>query len=141
MFHRLRRLFLLVAGTALLFTGCTRKASVPAAPGTTASAPGKKILRFGNGAEPQDIDPQTITGTPEYHLTIALFEGLVALAPDGTTLEPGVAERWEVSPDGLTYTFHLRADAKWSNGQPVTAQDFVRSARRMLTPALGADNS
>jgi oligopeptide transport system substrate-binding protein len=120
-------------------SACSRRESV--APGTTTAASSAKILRVGNGAEPQDIDAQTITGVPEYRLMIALYEGLVALAPDGKTVEPGVAERWEISPDGLTYTFHLRADAKWSNGAPVTAHDFVRSAQRMLTPALGADYS
>ncbi len=122
----------------LVAAGCARKENPPVG---TATALAKKILRVGNGTEPQDIDPQTITGTPEYRLMISLYEGLVALAPDGKTLEPGVAERWEVSPDGLTYTFHLRANAKWSNGQLVTARDFVRSAQRMLTPALGADYS
>jgi len=138
----LRRFVPLVAGLAcLLAAGCARREPGPAAPGSATRAKGEKILRVGNGAEPQDIDPQTITGTPEYHLMIALYEGLVSLAPDGNSLEPGVAERWEVSPDGLVYTFHLRADAKWSNGQPVTARDFVRSAERMLTPALGADYS
>jgi oligopeptide transport system substrate-binding protein len=52
-----------------------------------------------------------------------------------------VAERWEISPDGLTYTFHLRADAKWSDGASVTARDFVASFRRILTPSLAADNA
>jgi oligopeptide transport system substrate-binding protein len=132
--------FVFVA-TLLLAPGCAKKADSTSAPAPAAAAPAKKLLRIGNGAEPQDIDPQTITGVPEYRLMIALFEGLVALARDGTTLEPGVAERWEISPDGLVYTFHLRADAKWSNGAPVTARDFVRSAQRMLTPALGADYS
>ena len=137
-----RRFVPLIAGVAcLLAAGCARPEASPVTPGSATQAKGGKILRVGNGAEPQDLDPQTITGTPEYHLMIALFEGLVALAPDGNSLEPGVAERWEVSPDGLVYTFHLRADAKWSNGLPVTAHDFVRSARRMLTPSLGADNS
>jgi len=140
-----RRSLTLALAAALLFvSGCSKSpshgpASTSAKP--SAASPAKNILRIGNGSEPQDIDPQTITGTPEYRLMIALYEGLVSLAVDGSTLEPGVAERWEISPDGLVYTFHLRADAKWSNGQPVTAHDFVRSARRMLTPTLGADYS
>jgi oligopeptide transport system substrate-binding protein len=98
-----------------------------------------KILNFGNGAEPQDLDPQIVTGVPEHRLIDALFEGLVMPAPDGQSLAPGVAERWETSADGRTYTFHLRADAKWSNGDPVTARDFVASYQRMLTPTLAAD--
>lgn len=98
-----------------------------------------KILLFGNGTEPQDLDPQVVTGVPEHHLMDALFEGLVMPSPDGQSFVPGVAESWEASADGLTYTFRLRANARWSNGDPVTARDFVRSYQRILTPALGAD--
>ena len=104
------------------------------------SSPGKEtILLFGNGPEPQDLDPQIITGVPENKLMNAFFEGLVSYGPEGHDTVGGVAERWEIAPDGLTYTFHLRANAKWSNGDPVTASDFVRSYQRILTPALGAE--
>jgi oligopeptide transport system substrate-binding protein len=106
-------------------------------PASAHAAP--KTLNYGNGAEPQDLDPQVITGVPEHHIIDSLFEGLVMPAPDGNSVAPGVAERWEISADALTYTFHLRADARWSNGDPVTAHDFVRSYQRMLTPVLGAD--
>jgi oligopeptide transport system substrate-binding protein len=68
----------------------------------------------------------------------ALFEGLVTEDPVDLHPVPGVAERWEISPDGLLYTFHLRATAKWSNGDPVTATDFVASYKRVLTAELGA---
>jgi oligopeptide transport system substrate-binding protein len=71
----------------------------------------------------------------------ALFEGLVAEDPRDLHPVPGVAESWDISPDGLEYTFHLRANARWSNGDPVTAPDFVASFRRLLTPSLGADNA
>jgi ABC-type oligopeptide transport system, periplasmic component len=98
-----------------------------------------KVLLFGNGAEPQDLDPQVVTGVPEHRLIDALFEGLVMPSPDGQGVVPGVAERWDVSDDGLVYTFHLRDDARWSNGDPVTAHDFVGSYKRMLTVSLGAD--
>ncbi|WP_404421556.1 peptide ABC transporter substrate-binding protein [Nibricoccus sp. IMCC34717] len=98
-----------------------------------------KFLNVGNGAEPQDLDPQTITGVPEHHLMIALNEGLVGQAPDGNHVEPGIAERWEISEDGRVYTFHLRTNAKWSNGEPITAEDFVRSYKRILTATLAAD--
>jgi oligopeptide transport system substrate-binding protein len=120
--------------TALFFAGCSKHPSVSAADNV---AP-KKILNFGNGAEPQDIDPQTVTGQPEQNIVLALFEGLVSYDPRDLHPVPGVAKSWEISPDGLDYTFHLREDAKWSNGDPVTAQDFVRSYQRMLTPALAA---
>lgn len=96
------------------------------------------ILLFGNDAEPEDLDPHVVSGFTEQKILIALFEGLVTLAPDGVTIEPGVAESWEISDDGLRYTFHLRDDAKWSNGDPVSARDFAYAWERILTPAFGA---
>lgn len=130
-----RSLCLLAAGWLLLAGGCAKKETVAASVG---AAPAKKILRYGNGAEPQDLDPQTVTGAPEHRLFQALLEGLVSEDPQ-LNIIPGVAEKWDISADGLVYTFHLRADAKWSNGEPVTADDFVQSYRRMITPALAAE--
>lgn len=95
-------------------------------------------LVFINGAEPETLDPALITGQPEGRLANALLEGLTAFNAAGEP-EPGVAERWEVSPDGRTYTFHLREDARWSNGDPVTAGDFVESWRRTLSPATASE--
>ncbi len=97
------------------------------------------VLLVGNGAEPQELDPHLVSGVPEHRLLSALFEGLVDLDP--ATLEPipGAAERWTVSPDGLVYTFYLRKDARWSNGQPVTAQDFLYAWERILTPTLASE--
>ena len=95
-----------------------------------------RILRYGNGGEPRDIDPQTQSMEIEYKIDCALFEGLVQIANDGKTILPGVAQRWECSPDGKTYTFHLRHNARWSNGQPVTAGDFVFGFRRAFDPKL-----
>ena len=116
--------------------GATRRALVfaaalAAALLTTAGAWSAQILHRGNGAEPESLDPHITTGVPEANLQRDLFEGLVAEAADGK-IGPGTAERWDISPDGLVYTFHLRADAKWSNGDPVTAQDVVYSFRRLL---------
>jgi oligopeptide transport system substrate-binding protein len=122
---------------ALLVAGCG-KVETPSA-GTAAADGPRTVLNFGNGAEPQDLDPQIVTGVPENKLVNALFEGLVAEGPKGDDTIGGVAERWEISADGLVYTFHLRADAKWSNGDPVTAQDFVASYRRILTPLLASE--
>ena len=96
-----------------------------------------QVLHFGNGDEPQDLDPQTVTGIPETHIVMALFEGLVSKDPEDLGPRPGVAERWTVSSDQRIYTFYLRPDARWSNGEPLTATDFAWSWRRALTPALG----
>jgi oligopeptide transport system substrate-binding protein len=101
----------------------------------------EQVLSRGVGYEVTDLDPQLATGIAEGNVITALFEGLVVEDPRDLHPIPGVAERWEISPDGLTYTFFLRANARWSNGQPVTAQDFVASWQRMLTPSLGADNA
>lgn len=100
-----------------------------------------KILHVGNGAEPQDLDPQAVTGVPEHKIIMGLFEGLVTEDPRDLHPVPGQAESWEVSADGLVYTFHLRPGLRWSNGDPLVADDFVQSYKRMLTPAFGADYS
>lgn len=100
-----------------------------------------QVLLRGLSADPSGLDPHLINGLPEINVASALFEGLVSEDPVDGHPVPGVAESWDVSPDGLTYTFHLRANAKWSNGEPVTSADFAGSIRRVLTPALGADNA
>lgn len=95
-------------------------------------------LYYGIGTEPAGLDPHLITGLTEMHVTVSLFEGLATFNSKTSELEPGVAQRWDVSEDGTTYTFHLDPDARWSNGDPVTAQDFLFSFERILTPAFGA---
>lgn len=98
-------------------------------------------FRFGNYTEPKTLDPHLATGEPEHRIISELFEGLTRL--DAKTLKPvpGVAESWEISTDGKTYTFRLRANARWTDGKRVTAHDFVYSFRRLLNPALGAEYS
>jgi len=95
------------------------------------------ILHFGNGTEPQALDPHTTTGIPEYHIQEALLEGLASKDPETLDPIPGVAESWDISEDGRIYRFHLRADARWSDGTPLTAEDFRWSWWRALQPALG----
>ena len=94
-------------------------------------------LYWGNGTEPQSLDPQIATGVPEHHVISTLMEGLVL--NDRKTLQPrpGMAESWEISGDGRVYTFKIQNNAKWSNGDPLTAEDFVWSWWRALQPALG----
>jgi oligopeptide transport system substrate-binding protein len=101
----------------------------------------EQVLHRGIGADPSDLDPHVATNLAEVDLVSALFEGLVVEDPVDPHPVPGVAARWDVSADQLTYTFHLRPDAKWSDGTKVTAADFVASWRRVLTPSLGAENA
>jgi len=82
----------------------------------------------------ETLDPQMMRAAVDVRLAYATFEGLCTYDPATFTVRPGVAERWDVSDDGLTYTFHLRHDAKWSDGQPVTTHDFVNSWRLALLP-------
>lgn len=95
-------------------------------------------LVFINSAEIETLDPALITDQVSMRLGESLFEGLCRLNDQGKA-EPGMAERWDVSEDKKRYTFHLRAAIRWSNGDPVTAQDFVRSWERVLNPATAAD--
>ena len=97
----------------------------------------QQILHIANGNEIADIDPQITTGMPENRVIVALSEGLTLKDPRTLKVIPGVAERWEVSSDGMTYKFFIRENAKWSNGDDLTANDFVQSWRRSFLPALG----
>ena len=130
------RRFLLLALLVFL-SACSRH------PGLTPVQQGNRdgILHLGNGSEPRELDPETTTGIPESNIERALYEPLVNY--DGKDLHPvpGAAQFWEISPDGLSYTFLLRPEAKWSNGAPLTATDFVHSFRRTLSPRLGAEFS
>jgi len=101
----------------------------------------EQILQRGLGYEIGTLDPHLAVNIGEMDVISSLFEGLVTEDPVDLHPVPGVAERWDLSPDGLTYTFHLRGDARWSDGRPVTAQDFVAAWRRILTPSLAAENA
>lgn len=99
----------------------------------------EKILIFANSAEPANLDPQVATGVLESNIISSLFEGLCVQHPSDESIDlPGVAERWEHTPDFRTWTFHLRKNAKWSNGSELTTADFLFSYERMLTPDFGA---
>lgn len=95
------------------------------------------ILHYGNGAEPQGLDPHVVTGVPENHLIRALFEGLVVKNPIDLEVEPGTAERWEFSDENKVITFYINPKARWSNGDPITAHDYVWSWNRALHPQTG----
>src|SRR5688572_1971077 len=118
--------FLLAGIASLLVFGCSKSAEDP------------NTLVINNSTEVQTLDPGIEKGQPEYHVTLALFEGLTVYDPKDLTVKPGVAEKWDISADGTVYTFHLR-NAKWSKGEPVTARDFEWSWKRVIDPALGSE--
>ena len=100
----------------------------------------ENILLMGNPGEAETLDPHLVRGMYAGIITTSLMEGLGIYHPTDDTLpEPGVAEHWSHSDDFRTWTFHLRDNARWSNGDPVVAGDFVYSYKRMLSPALGAE--
>ncbi len=98
-----------------------------------------QVLRLGNGTEPKELDPATITGVPESHIVDNLFEGLTSLDPFTLDPMPGVALSWSVSEDGKEYVFTLRKDARWSDGRRITAEDFVWSWQRVLAPETASE--
>ena len=135
--------FALAAGVAAL--GACAPAGPPTARvasaqhyfGSTAP-PRENLLRMNNGAEPETYDPSLAVGQPDGRVARIMFEGLAV--PNAKTLEPepGQASRWDMSPDGLTYTFHLRPGLQWSDGTPLNARDFVWSWLRVLRPVSAA---
>jgi oligopeptide transport system substrate-binding protein len=105
--------------------------------GPAGGASDANILLRGNGAEPDSLDPQRARSVESQRILRDLCEGLTTLAKDASTA-PGVAKEWSVSQDGKTYTFSLRAEARWSNGDPVVAEDFVAGLRRLVDPATAS---
>ncbi len=134
----------MVLVVAMLFTGCSKPADEADTPADTADeAPAgdtgeKKILRSNNSSEPGSLDPALAQGTHESWILENVFEGLMTFDENGE-LVPGMAEDYEISEDGLTYTFTIRDGATWSNGDPVTAEDFEFTWKRALDPELAAD--
>lgn len=100
----------------------------------------EQVLHRDNGEEPQTLDPHLARAVPASHILRDLYEGLTAETPDGR-IAPGVAERWDLDGDGRVYTFHLRRDGRWSNGDPLTAGDFAWSFRRSVDPATASQTA
>ena len=96
-------------------------------------------LVFVNGTEPKTLDPQKMTGVPEGRLADAVFEGLTYRDNDSHRALPGSAASWDVSPDGRRYTFHMRKEARWTDGTRVTARDFAWSWKRLQEPETASE--
>lgn len=97
----------------------------------------EQLIRYNLGAEPETLDPAKMTGVPEGTLANAMFEGLTRY-DSKNMIQPGMAESWSISKDQLVYTFKLR-DAKWSNGDSITAEDFKFAWLRVLSPEMASD--
>lgn len=108
--------------------------------GESTPHPEDEILSFNITSDPLTLDPQIADDYSGILLVTNLFEGLVRMNEDGEIV-PGMAESWDISDDGLTYTFHLIEDTKWSNGTSVTAYDFVFGITRALSPETGSENA
>jgi oligopeptide transport system substrate-binding protein len=120
----------LVLSVAL--TGCS-STSKP-----SANEPAKEMkASYNPGSEPKTLDPQMSNGIPEAIVEMSLFEGLTRLDKNNVP-QPAIAEKWDVSPDGMKYTFHLR-DTKFSNGDPLTAEDFKAAWMHAMDPAAAAE--
>lgn len=96
-------------------------------------------LTFCNGTDIKTIDPATVTGMPEGRVVDALFEGLCRRDPQTLKPIPGIAKSWQISSDLKTYTFEIRENARWSNGNPITSADFIYSFQRFLLPETTAE--
>src|SRR6476661_4292559 len=129
---RSTRLVLFLTLVSVVASACSQTSAPKSEPLIVQTAPpARQEFRWSNGKLPKSFDPALATASPETDVVRALFDGLTDI--DASTLRevPGVAEKWTASDDLRTWTFQLRQDAKWSNGKPVTADDFVRSWTRL----------
>ncbi len=124
---------LTIASIALASISCQALATNEEFFGKT-TPPDQNILRYVNGGEPESLDPALSSGQPEARIFMALYEGLVEYHPKSLHAMPAIAESWETNGDSSEFIFHLRKNARWSNGEPINAQDFLFSIRRGLSP-------
>ena len=103
--------------------------------------PQANIFRYVTGDEPQSLDPPISLGQPEARIYMALFDGLVEYNPKDLSPIPSLAERWDINQDSSEFTFHLRQNGRWSNGDPIDANDFVYTFRRSVSPELASGNA
>jgi len=132
-----RLAWLAAAGAALAqLSACAPGGSGPAAPGAGGAPEGPVLVR-GGGPDPDSLDPQKVRGAEAQGVVRDLCEGLTTL-DKSAAVAPGVASRWSVSADGKVYTFTLRPEARWSNGERVVGADFVAGLRRLVDPATAS---
>jgi ABC-type oligopeptide transport system substrate-binding subunit len=103
--------------------------------------PQANIFRYVTGDEPQSLDPPISLGQPEARIYMALFDGLVEYNPKDLSPIPSLAERWDVNQDSSEFTFHIRQTGRWSNGDPIDANDFIYTFRRSVSPELASGNA
>jgi oligopeptide transport system substrate-binding protein len=127
----------LALAAALLFAACGPPVQKSAFFGKVEPPPGQ-TLRYITGSEPESLDPQMSSGQPEARIDIALYEGLVEYHPKTMEPIPGVAESWKVNGNATEFVFYLRRNARFSNGEPITARDFAYTIRRGLRPELAS---
>jgi len=129
----------LVGLSAIFLAGCSTQASGKYFGQTV--APKENVLRYITGSEPESLDPALPNGQPEARILMALYDGLIEYHPKTLEPIPGIAESWEVREGGTEYIFNLRKNAKFSNGDPITANDFVYTIRRGFKPELASRNA
>jgi oligopeptide transport system substrate-binding protein len=138
--HRIlssRNLLTTLLALVVVVTSCTTTAKEQTFFGKV-EVPKENVLKYISGSEPESLDPQIGSGQPEARIYLALYEGLTEYDPKTTEAIPALAERWDVNQDISEFVFHLRKDGRWSNGDPITAHDFVYSLRRGTSPELAA---
>jgi oligopeptide transport system substrate-binding protein len=128
----------LLAAAALAAGGCGGGGGASSGGGSTGATASEQTITIGWGAEPPSLDPGLATDVTSSNILLNIMDPLVLLGDDLEPV-PGLAESWDVSKDGTTVTFHLRSDGKWTNGDPVTAEDFEWSWKRTISPELAAD--
>src|SRR5215211_293383 len=129
----------LLASLAFSTYSCTVASGKDEFFGTT-TPPTRNIFRYVTGDEPASLDPAMGNGQPEARIYLALYEGLVEYNPKTLEPEPALAERWHINNDSSEFTFHLRTTGRWSNGDPIDANDFVYSFRRALDKKTASRN-
>lgn len=127
-----KEVFFAAFACAALFCGCAPRNT----PVDEASRAG--VLLAGNSADPESLDPALMSGLSEYKILSALFEGLVGADTKTLAIVPAAAQSWKISPDGKTYVFYIDPRARWSDGKPVLARDFVFAWRRAVSPQIAA---